>query len=157
MTHEVTNQPPPLAGYDVAADQALLTAVGSYGGGWVIPELHKLGELAGSAEVIEQARLANVHEPVLRTHDRYGNRIDEVEFHPAWHQLMTTAVSHGLHAGPWASTQPGAHVARAAKFYVWTQAEAGHGCPISMTYSVIPALRHAPDLASRFEPLLASA
>ncbi|MDR2986319.1 MAG: acyl-CoA dehydrogenase family protein [Nocardiopsaceae bacterium] len=156
MTHEVTNQPPPLAGYDVAADQALLTAVTSYGAGWVLPELHQLGELAGSAEVMERARLANVHEPVLRTHDRYGNRIDEVEFHPAWHQLMATAVSHGLHAWPWATTQAGAHVARAAKFYVWTQAEAGHGCPISMTYSVIPALRHTPDLASRFEPLLAS-
>ena len=156
-THEVSNQPPPLAGHDVAADQALLTAVGTYGASWTLPELHGLGELAGSAEVIELARLANVHEPVLRTHDRYGHRIDEVEFHPAWHQLMTMAVSHGLHASPWASTEPGAHVARAAKFYVWTQAEAGHGCPISMTYSVIPALRHAPDLASRFEVLLTSA
>ncbi|MGN6793099.1 MAG: acyl-CoA dehydrogenase family protein [Streptosporangiaceae bacterium] len=156
-THEVTNQPPPLAGHDVAADQALLTAVGTYGVSWVLPELHQLGQLAGSAEVIDLARLANVHEPVLRTHDRYGHRIDEVEYHPAWHQLMTTAVSHGLHASPWASAQPGAHVARAAKFYVWTQAEAGHGCPISMTYSVIPALRHAPDLATHFEPLLTSA
>ncbi len=106
--------------------------------------------------MIELARLANAHEPELRTHDRYGHRIDEIEFHPAWHQLMTTAVGHGLHAAPWASAEPGAHVARAAKFYVWTQAEAGHGCPISMTYSVIPALRHAPALAARFEPLLAS-
>jgi putative acyl-CoA dehydrogenase len=156
LTHEVTNQPPPLAGHDVAADKTLLTAVTEHGASWVLPELHQLGELAGSAEVLELARLANVHEPVLRTHDRYGNRIDEVEFHPAWHQLMTVAVNHGLHASPWASTKHGAHVARAAKFYVWTQAEAGHGCPISMTYSVIPALRHAPDLAARFEPLLAS-
>ena len=156
LTHEVTNQPPPLAGHDVAADQALLAAVAEHDANWVLPELHELGELAGSAEVIEQARLANTHDPVLRTHDRYGHRIDEVEFHPAWHQLMTTAVSHGLHAAPWASVQPGAHVARAAKFFVWTQAEAGHGCPISMTYSVIPALRHAPDLAATFEPLLTS-
>ena len=155
-THEVTNQPPPLAGHDVAADQALLTAVAEHGASWVVPELHELGELAGSAEVIEQASLANTHEPVLRTHDRYGHRIDEVEFHPAWHQLMSTAVSHGLHATPWASAETGAHVARAAKFYVWTQAEAGHGCPISMTYSVVPALRHAPDLAATFEPLLTS-
>ena len=153
-THEVTNQVPPLAGHDVAADQALLTAVAEYGAAWVIPELHALGLMAGSAEVIELARQANEHSPALRTHDRYGHRVDEVDFHPAWHQLVTTAVGHGLHAAPWASAEPGAHVARAAKFYVWTQAEAGHGCPISMTYSVVPALRHAPELADRFEPLL---
>jgi putative acyl-CoA dehydrogenase len=153
-THEVVNQAPPLAGHDVAEDQGLLGAVERHGAGWVIPELHALGVAAGSAEVIELARLANEHSPVLRTHDRHGHRIDEVEFHPAWHQLMTTAVTHGLHAAPWADGRPGAHVARAAKFYVWTQAEAGHGCPISMTYSVVPALRHAPDLAARFELLL---
>jgi len=156
-THEVVNQVPPLVGHDVAADQALLTAVAEYDASWVRPELHALGQAAGSAEVIELARQANDHAPVLRTHDRYGSRVDEVEFHPAWHQLMTTAVSHGLHAAPWASGQPGSHVARAAKFFVWTQAEAGHGCPISMTYSVVPALRHAPDLAARFEPLLTAA
>ena len=153
-THEVFNQVPPLAGHDIAADEALLTAVAAHGAGWVLPELRALGRAAGSADVIEQARLANEHSPVLRTHDRTGHRIDEVEFHPAWHRLMETAVRHGLHAAPWASTRPGAHVARAAKFYVWTQAEAGHGCPVSMTYSVVPALRHAPDLAARFEPLL---
>ena len=113
--------------------------------------------LAGAAGTQEQARLANVHPPVLRTHDARGNRIDEVEFHPAWHELMTTAVGHGLHAAPWADARPGAHVARAAKFFVWTQAEAGHGCPISMTYASVPALRHA---ARRwrpgYEPLLAA-
>jgi putative acyl-CoA dehydrogenase len=134
----------------------LLTAVEAQGGKSVLPELHELGCLAGSPEVAELARQANVYSPVLRTHDRWGNRIDEVEFHPAWHQLMTTAVEHGLHAAPWVSGAPGAHVARAAKFYVWTQAEAGHGCPISMTYSIVPALRHAPELVARFEPLLAS-
>src|SRR5207245_10768879 len=128
------------ARHDVAADEAMLAAVEEYEAGQVLPELHALGEVAGSAEVIELARLANEHSPVLRTHDRHGRRIDEVEFHPAWHQLMTTAVSHGLHATPWASDEPGAHVARAAKFYVWTQAEAGHGCPVSMTYSAVPAL-----------------
>ncbi len=157
QTHEVRNQVPPLTGHDVAADQALLAAVEAQATGTDgLPELHELGRLAGSAETAELARLANVNSPILRTHDRYGHRIDEVEFHPAWHQLMTAAVSHGLHATPWASGKPGAHVDRAAKFYVWTQAEAGHGCPISMTYSVVPALRHAPELAARFEPLLAS-
>jgi putative acyl-CoA dehydrogenase len=154
VTHEVRNQVPPLAGHDVAADPALLEAVQREGGGWAAAELHELGLLAGRAETQDQARLANEHPPVLRSHDRYGNRIDEVEFHPAWHALMRTAVGHGLHAAPWADQRPGGHVARAAKFYVWSQAEAGHGCPISMTYAVVPALRHAPDLAARFEPLL---
>jgi putative acyl-CoA dehydrogenase len=93
---------------------------------------------------------------VLRSHDRWGNRIDEVEFHPAWHALMGTAVGHGLHAAPWSDQRPGAHTARAAKFYVWAQAEPGHGCPVSMTYAAVPALRHAPALAGRFEPLLAA-
>ena len=153
-THEVRNQVPPLAGYDVADDPALLEAAGREGAGWAAGELHTLGRLAGSAATGEQARLANEHPPVLRGHDRWGNRIDEVEFHPAWHALMGTAVGHGLHAAPWGERRPGAHVARAAKFHVWTQAEPGHGCPISMTYAAIPALRHAPALAGRFEPLL---
>src|SRR5690349_18077696 len=153
-THEVANQVPPLAGHDVAADPALLEAVAREGAGWATGELHELGRLAGRADTQELARLANEHPPVLRSHDRYGNRIDEVEFHPAWHALMETAVGHGLHAAPWADERPGAHVARAARFYVWTQAEAGHGCPISMTYAAVPALRHAPGLTARFEPLL---
>ncbi len=153
-THQVGNQVPPLAGHDVAADQALLAAVTREGAAWAVPGLHELGVAAGSAQAQDQARLANEHPPVLRTHDRYGHRIDEVEFHPAWHQLMTIAVSHGLHAAPWADARPGAHVARAAGFYVWTQAEAGHGCPVSMTYAVVPALRREPALADRFEPLL---
>jgi putative acyl-CoA dehydrogenase len=154
VTHEVTNQVPPLTGHDVAADPALLTALDRLDAGWVRPELHQIGLRAGSEDVIELARLANTHRPVLRSHDRTGTRIDEVEFHPAWHELMATAISHGMHAAPWASDRPGAHVARAAKFYVWSQAESGHGCPVSMTYAVVPALRHAPELARRFEPLL---
>jgi putative acyl-CoA dehydrogenase len=156
VTHEVHNQVPPLAGHDVAADPALLEAVQREGAGWAAVELHELGLLAGAATTQEQARLANEHPPVMRSHDRYGNRIDELDFHPAWHALMETAVGHGLHAAPWAQQRPGGHVARAAKFYVWSQAEAGHGCPISMTYAVVPALRHATDLAARFEPLLVS-
>jgi putative acyl-CoA dehydrogenase len=153
-THDVLNQVPLLAGHDVADDPALLEALGREGGGWAGEEVHALGLLAGQASTQEQARLANEHPPVLRTHDRWGNRIDEVEFHPAWHALMSTAVGHGLHGAPWADPRPGAHVARAAKFYVWSQAEGGHGCPISMTYAAVPALRHAPRQASRFEPLL---
>ncbi len=155
-THEVLNQVPPLAGYDVAADDALLSALHREGGGSAEPELHELGLLAGAASTKEQARLANVYKPVLRTHDARGFRVDEVDFHPAWHELLNTAVSHGLHAAPWADNTPGAHVARAAKFIVWTQAEAGHGCPVSMTYSSVPAIRQTPELASMYEPLLAA-
>ncbi|MFG1830412.1 acyl-CoA dehydrogenase family protein [Micromonospora chersina] len=152
-THEVVNQVPPLAGYDAADDPALLDGLAREGAGWAAAELHELGRLGGAAPAIEHGRLANEHPPVLRTHDRYGHRIDEVEFHPAWHELMRTAVTHGLHAAPWADDRTGAHVARAAKFYVW-RPDAGHGCPISMTYAAVPALRHAPDLAARYEPLL---
>jgi len=155
VTHEVLNQVPPLAGYDVADDPALIDALRREGVGDPA-ELHELGERAGSAATQDLARLANEHPPVLRTHDSRGNRIDEVEFHPAWHELMAVAVGHGMHAAPWLSADPGEHVARAARFYVWTQAEAGHGCPISMTYASVPALRHAPELASRFGALLGS-
>ena len=154
LTHEVLNQVAPLTGHDVADDPALLAALDREGASWAAAELHELGRLAGSAATRELARLANENRPVLRSYDSRGNRIDEVEFHPAWHALMETAVRHGLHAAPWADAAPGSHVARAAKFYVWTQAEAGHGCPISMTYAALPALRHEPPLAARFGPLL---
>ena len=156
VTHQVLNQVPPLTGYDVADDPALQQAAEREGAAWASGELHQLGSLAGSAAVGEHARLANENPPVLRSHDARGNRIDEVEFHPSWHALMTTAVTYGLHGAAWADQSPGAHVARAAKFYVWAQAEAGHGCPISMTYAAIPALRQEPRLADRFEPLLAT-
>jgi putative acyl-CoA dehydrogenase len=155
-THEVFNQPPPLTGYDVAQDAAMLDALRREGADWAEEAVRELGRLAGSAQAQQHGRQANENPPVLRTHDRFGNRIDEVEFHPAWHELMTVAVRHGLHAAPWRDHRPGAHVARAAGFYVWGTADAGHCCPISMTYAVVPALRHAPDLAERFEPLLAA-
>jgi len=152
--HEVLNQVSPLAGYDVADDAALMDGLRREGGEWAEAELHELGKLAGAAETLDQARLANVHKPVLRTHDSRGYRIDEIDFHPSWHYLMGIAVSHGLHAAPWADDRAGAHVARAAKFLVWTQAEAGHGCPISMTYASVAALRQEPGLAASYEPLL---
>lgn len=155
-THEVFNQAPPLTGFTAADEPALLDAVRRDGAGAGEAELRELGELAGSAGTQELARQAEENPPRLRTHDRYGHRIDEVEFHPAWHSLMTTAVRHGLHAAPWAEPGAGAHLLRAAKFYVWSQAEAGHGCPVSMTYAAVPALRAAPELAALYEPLLAS-
>jgi putative acyl-CoA dehydrogenase len=167
-THEVTNQPPPLAGYDASDDHALLAAVEAFGpedsdgaavgavGAVSAAGLREIGRLAGSEHAQELGRLANENPPKLRTHDRYGHRIDEVEFHPAWHDLMTTAIGHGLHAAPWQDGRPGAHLDRAARFYLWGQAEAGHLCPVSMTYAIVPALRHAPDLAKQYEPLLAA-
>ncbi|WP_369360120.1 acyl-CoA dehydrogenase family protein [Streptomyces sp. cg2] len=156
VTHEVTNQAPPLADFSAADEPALLEALRREGGAWGEPEVVALGALAGSTEVQDQARWAEQQPPRLLTHDRYGHRVDEVEFHPAWHQLMTTAVEHGLHAAPWTDGRPGAHLVRAAKFYVWSQAEPGHGCPVSMTYAAVPALRAAPELAARYEPLLAA-
>ncbi|WP_035850583.1 isovaleryl-CoA dehydrogenase [Kitasatospora azatica] len=155
-THEVTNQVPPPYGHNTAEDPALLAALHRAGAGWAEPELRELGALAGTEQAADWGRLANENEPVLHTHDRYGHRIDEVEFHPAWHQLMGVAVEHGLHAAPWQDPRPGAHTARAAKFYLWSQVEAGHGCPISMTYAAVPALRTTPALADWLEPLLAS-
>ncbi|MFD3993068.1 acyl-CoA dehydrogenase family protein [Streptomyces sp. NPDC058583] len=155
-THEVTNQVPPLTGYDVSADPALLEALRREGAGWAEAEVRELGARAGGEQAQEWGRLAERHSPVLHTHDRYGHRIDEVEFHPHWHDLMDVAVRHGLHGAPWRDERPGAHVARAAKVFVWGQADAGHLCPVSMTYAAVPALRAQPELAEVYEPLLTS-
>ncbi|ALC19159.1 acyl-CoA dehydrogenase family protein [Streptomyces pristinaespiralis] len=155
-THLVTNQPPPLVGHDVADDAVLLEGLRREGAGWYTEDLHRIGRLAGSEQVLRWAEEANRCEPVLRTHDRYGNRIDEVDFHPSYHALMDVAISEGLGGAPWADDRPGAHVARAAGFMVWSSAEQGHGCPVSMTYAVVPALRSAPRLAALYEPLLTS-
>ncbi|HEX6800563.1 MAG TPA: isovaleryl-CoA dehydrogenase [Ktedonobacterales bacterium] len=154
-THEVFNQPPTLEDYDVfGADAALREGVRREGAAWAEDRLAVLGRLAGSAEAIGWGFAANDYPPVLKTHDRYGRRIDEVEFHPAWHQLMRVAVEHGMHASSWRAPGPGAHVARSAAFFVWSQVEAGHGCPISMTHAAIPALRVQPDVAAAWEPVL---
>ena len=155
-THEVVNQAEALVDHDTSADPALLDALHREGAGWAEKELRAAGELAGSARTLELARLANTHSPVLHTHDRVGRRVDDVEFHPAWHELMTTAVGLGLTGSAWRDDRPGAHVARAALSFAWGQAEAGHLCPVEMTYAVVPALRHAPELSARYEPLLAS-
>ena len=159
-THEVTNQPPPLAGYDVfSSDAALQEAVIRYDAGWATEDLHRLGQLAGSVDAQGWGEAANTSSPVLRTHDRYGHRIDEVHYHSAYHQLLRTAIESGLHAAPWTDSRSGAHVARAAGFYVWSQTDAGHGCPVSMTYAAVPALRAPgvdPQLADHWIPRLTS-
>ncbi|HEX6935717.1 MAG TPA: acyl-CoA dehydrogenase family protein, partial [Actinomycetes bacterium] len=153
-THEVTNQPPPLVGYDVlGADLALVEAVRTYAGESTVSDLAFLGRLAGSEQAQRWGVDANAHPPVLRTHDRYGHRVDEVDFHPAWHELMRVAVDAGLHGAPWSAQAPKhAHLRRAAGFVVWSQVEAGHGCPVSMTYAAVPALRVDPAVAADWEP-----
>ncbi|MFC9789341.1 acyl-CoA dehydrogenase family protein [Rhodococcus sp. NPDC127528] len=153
-THEVFNQVPPLVDHDAADYPPILEALQRAGAHAELDELHRVGQLAGSEEAQHWGDLAEAHPPVLRTHDRYGNRIDEVEYDPAYHQLMTTAVEMGLHGAPWADPNPNAHLVRAAKMAVWGQVDAGHGCPISMTYAVVPALRHNAELAAQYEPLL---
>ncbi|WP_416955725.1 acyl-CoA dehydrogenase family protein [Streptomyces sp. Agncl-13] len=155
-THDVTNQPPPLTPYDASEDAALLEGLRREGAGWAEDDVRRLGRAAGSEEAQEWGEQANRHEPELRTHDRYGNRIDEVEFHPSWHRLMGVAVAEGLAGAPWADERPGAHVTRTARGLVWGHTDAGHGCPTSMTYAAVPALRATPELAAVYEPLLTS-
>jgi putative acyl-CoA dehydrogenase len=151
-THEVLNQPPPLEGYNpFEADEVLRESVEREGAEWAAGDLRGFGMVCGRPDVIELGRLANENPPQLRTHDRFGHRIDEVEFHPSWHELMRLGVAHGVHAAPWRDPQPGAHVARGAAMMQLSQVEAGVLCPISMTYSAIPALRTEPELASEWE------
>src|SRR3954466_8149760 len=157
-THTVTNQPPPLIGYDVySADRALRAAVERHLDPALLDEVHSelaaLGRACGSAQVQEWGLQANENPPRLRTHDRHGHRIDEVEFHPAWHRVLGKGVSAGLTAA-WA--RPGGHVRRAAAFLLWTQVDAGNCCPLSMTHAAVPALRTDPALAAEWEPRLTS-
>ncbi len=155
MSKASSNQPPPLVDYNLfESDAPLCEALEREGASWAHDLVHELGALAGTEQAIDWGFQANANPPRLRTHDRFGNRIDEVEFHPAWHELMKVAIGHGLHALPWRDPGPGAHAARAAAFYVWSQVEGGHGCPVSMTYAAVPALRKEPRLAAQWEPLM---
>jgi putative acyl-CoA dehydrogenase len=163
-THEVLNQPRPLVGYNLFdTNEALKAALAHNAPQLDTAPLAALGERLGTAQMQQHARLANVHTPELRTHDRYGHRIDEVEFHPSYHALMQAAVQAGLHGTPWAGEGPSPHVLRAASFMLFTELEPSILCPISMTYAVTPALRAnaaihrdwAPKLTSRaYDPAL---
>ncbi|MFI0899597.1 acyl-CoA dehydrogenase family protein [Streptomyces sp. NPDC020983] len=158
VTHTVVNQAPPLVGHDVySTDTALTEAVARHADpallAEVTGELVRLGEAAGSAQAQRWGEEANTYPPVLRTHDRYGNRIDEVDFHPSWHRLLGHAITAGL-TDAW--SRPDGHLRRAAGFLVWSQVEAGHGCPVSMTHAAVPALRADPALAAEWEPRLGS-
>ena len=152
-----TNQPPPLVGHNVVtSDHALVEAVTRHASAEVVDDIAALGAEAGTAQAREHGLLANQNPPRLTPYDRYGNRIDEVAFHPSWHWLMERAVGHGLAATPWESDAVHAHVRRAAGFMAWSHTEPGHGCPVSMTYAAVPALRADDAVAKDWTPLLAS-
>ncbi len=152
-THEVFNQATPLEDVNLfEIDLPLREALKREGGGWAEDRASALGAICGSREVLRQGREANEFPPRLKAFDRFGNRIDEVEFHPAWHQLMHLGFEHQIHSLPWVEPRIGANAARAAIMTQLNHAEAGVGCPISMTFSVIPALRHQPDVAAEWEP-----
>lgn len=155
QTHDVTNQPPALENYNCyLSDQALQAAVQREGASWASADIERFGAVAGRAETIALGFQANATKPLLQTHDRFGHRIDQIEFHPAYHELMGIAMREGLHSSPWQHPQVGAHVARAAKYYMHTQVEAAHGCPITMTFAVVPALQQQQDIASQWLPLV---
>ncbi|MBX8528264.1 acyl-CoA dehydrogenase family protein [Pseudomonas cichorii] len=155
-THQVTNQPPSLDGVNLyRIDLPLQTWVKRFGAGWAEPRIDAYGALAGGP-LMEAGFLANQNKPTFASHDRYGNRIDLVEFHPAYHQLMSTAIDHGIPSLPWTDPQPGAHVARAAMSYLHTQADPGSGCPLTMTFASVPALKLQPELAQIWLPKILS-
>ncbi len=152
-THEVYNQAGDLVDYDpYGGDRALKAAVDAFDAGWASDQIHKAATLVGSAEIQGLARQANKLTPELITHDRFGHRIDEVELHPAWHQLMTYCFQTETHSLAWTAKRPGGHVARAALSYLWNQGENGICCPMGMTFASIAALRHAPEVAAYWEP-----
>lgn len=156
LTHEVTNQSTPLVDVNrFRANRPLRDALAALAPELDTTALDRAGAEFGSAAMIEHARLANAHGPVLHTHDRYGHRIDEVEFHPSYHALMTSALAHGLHGSPWAAG-PGAHIERAAGFMLCTETEASVLCPVSMSYAVTPALRSNAALQAAWGPRIAA-
>ena len=157
VTHEVLNQPTALADYNMfSSDRALHEAVLREGAGWAVDDLTRFGALCGSSAYLELGHLANTCRPELDTHDRFGKRVDLVRFHPAYHTLMHSAISEDIHASMWSEPKPGAHVARAAKFFMQTEVEAGHGCPITMTAAAVPSLTLQPNLAALWMPKIMS-
>jgi putative acyl-CoA dehydrogenase len=152
-----SNQSPPLVDFNLfTSDEVLREALLREGGAWAEAEAKSFGELMGSRKLIDWGFKANEYPPILRSHDSTGQRIDEVEFHPAYHELMRSSIAHGLHSSPWRETREGAHVARAVLMMLASQNEFGHLCPVSMTYSAVPTLRMQPELAAEWEPRICS-
>ncbi|WGD37287.1 acyl-CoA dehydrogenase family protein [Lysinibacter sp. HNR] len=156
-THTVHNQAPPRHNLnEFQSFPVLHETVKTFGAEWATGHLTEVGDLVGSAQFQEDSRLANTHTPTLNTHDRWGNRIDEVEYHPGYHRIIGQAIAHGAHTSAWAEPRPGAHVARAAVFSLFAQVEPGHACPVSMTHAAVPALQHESALAGLWLPRLYS-
>lgn len=154
---EVTNQPPPLENYNLfSSDKVLGEALRREKAGWAAADLDRLGQRLGTAEIIAAGADANRYPPVLKAFDRYGHRIDEVEFHAAWHTLLGLALEFGLHTAPWSSPRDGAHVARAAGTFMLAQIESGVYCPVSMAYASVATLKHAPSIAAEWLPRIYS-
>ncbi|MEU4689494.1 acyl-CoA dehydrogenase family protein [Actinoplanes sp. NPDC023714] len=153
VTHEVLNQAPPRADLnEYLVNPALTEAVKRYDAQWATARLTEVGALVGQADFQRDAELANVNPPIFSSHDRWGNRVDEVAFHPGYHRIIGAAVEHGAHTSCWSEPRAGAHVARAATFMLFAQVEPGHACPVSMTHAVVPSLRFTPSLASEWLP-----
>ena len=152
---QASNQPPLLVGYNAwEQDGILRAAVEREGGGWIGERAHQLGELVGGERMQLLADQANRHLPQLRTHDRYGERIDAVDYHPAYHELMALAFGAGLHSLAWKARREGAFVARAALNYLWNQAENGTSCPVTMTFAAVQVMRNDAEIAAEWEPKL---
>jgi putative acyl-CoA dehydrogenase len=155
-THEVRNQAAPAVGFNAFTDDAALSARVARGAAWAQAKCAAVGALAGDETMQDAARLANTHDPVLRSHDRFGNRNDWVEYHPAWHQLMHAAFSHEVHSLAWTADQPGGHFARAALSYLWNQVESGTACPTGMAYAAVAGFAGRPEFALWREKTLAA-
>ena len=152
---QASNQPPLLVGYNAwEQDPILRAAVEREGGSWIAERAHKLGELVGGERMQLLAEQANRHLPQLRTHDRFGERIDTIDYHPAYHELMALAFGAGLHSLAWKARRPGAFVARAALNYLWNQAENGISCPVTMTFAAVQVMRNDAEITAEWEPKL---
>ncbi|MFZ6755856.1 isovaleryl-CoA dehydrogenase [Undibacterium sp. Ji50W] len=157
QTHEISNQVPDLQDYNIfSSDAVLMTSSSHYHADWHQSALREAGQELGSREVLELGALANTHLPELHTHDRHGKRIDRVDFHPSWHQLLGLLRKQGLHASPWRTPRPGAHVARAAGYFMQAQVESGSLCPTTMTFASIPVLQNEARLFASLKDKLYS-
>ena len=151
-THEVFNQPTPLENYNAyESDAALKHWMATFNGDFAKADVSQYGHHVGH-ELIEAGFLANQNKPEFHSHDRFGKRIDVAKFHPAYHQLMRTAIEAGAHSLPWTTHKKGAHVARAAMEYLHNQADSGSGCPLTMTFAAVPAIKTTPSLAKDWLP-----
>jgi putative acyl-CoA dehydrogenase len=156
-THHVENQPPWRVDVDEFTSNApLRAAVDAFGAGWADAELHTVGAHVGSEDFQRDAHLANTHTPVAHMHDRWGFRLDEVEYDPSYHRVIAAAVAHGAHTSAWAEPRSGAHVARAAAFMLYAQVEPGHACPVSMTHAAVASIADSPWVADEWLPRLYS-